>query len=235
MTSPRWNLHWNSRFEGPDKDDLFSPVQRTKNGKSITRKEFQEVINHVSYHLSLTPQDKVLELFCGNGVMTYALASRSAEITAVDYSKSLLGRLDRNKPENVITFLNDVMELNLSKASFSKVVAYAGFQYLSEDQAAVLIARISKWLVPSGNLFIGDLPDIYRRSEFAMGGQGEHSYFDAVIKDGDPIGTWYDPYWIKGILERACFDKVEILEQPYGHLNSHYRFDVSARRSSRYE
>ena len=113
MTSSRWKLHWNSRSEGPDRNDLFGPVQRTKNGENITNQEFNEVISHVSRHLSLSQEDKILELFCGNGVMTNALASGSAGVTAVDYSKILLSRLERNKPENVITVLSDVMELSL--------------------------------------------------------------------------------------------------------------------------
>jgi ubiquinone/menaquinone biosynthesis C-methylase UbiE len=225
-----WKLHWYERGITYKSLDTNLAVQRTRGGIPISQKSFDEIMSYVSTVLKLKKNDSVLELFCGNGVMTIPLSKICKSIVAVDFSKSLLETLLEQKPVNVEIILGDVLNLDLPLKKFDKVLAYAGIQYLTEPEMAMLIKQVHRFLVPGGTLFIGDIPDSAKKWEFFTTPAREREYFEGLTSNSDSIGTWYDKKWLIKLLENFGFNCVEILTQPKTQINSHYRFDVAAKK-----
>lgn len=100
----------------------------------------------------------VLELGCGWGSLTLWMAARypDSRITAVSNSVPQREHIQAQCRErglgNVNVITQDVNQLELDAASFDRVVSVEMFEHVRNYQ--VLLERISRWLRPSGRLFV---------------------------------------------------------------------------------
>jgi SAM-dependent methyltransferase len=87
-----WKSFWQSyrRKEVAGTDDLYFEVGKTVNGKPLSEEAFQLSIQLIAAGLELSAEDRLLELCCGNGLVTRCLAPLVAEIRAVDFASHLI-------------------------------------------------------------------------------------------------------------------------------------------------
>ena len=92
MAKVDWKNFWQSyrQKEILNEQDLFFEVGKTVNQRPISEKAFTLSINLIRRGLELGTRDKLLELCCGNGLMTRRLASLVSEIRAVDFAEHLI-------------------------------------------------------------------------------------------------------------------------------------------------
>lgn len=228
MTSQRWKAFWEkqgSQFKGKNKN---LGVQRSRSGVPSSLEEDAKLMSHIYSMINLKASDDVLELFCGNGLITIPLSKKCKSVLAVDFSENLIDEIHSLRLENVETVMENVMKLDYSSRRFDIVIAYAGIQYLSEQEVAQLMTKIIECIKPGGTLLIGDIPDVEKRWQFISTSKYEERYFDDLIIMGDPIGTWYEKSWILKLLNHVGFDDSQVMQQPDSQINSHYRFDVIA-------
>ncbi|MET0288196.1 MAG: class I SAM-dependent methyltransferase [Pseudoxanthomonas sp.] len=101
---------------------------------------------------------RILELGCGWGSLTLWMAERypQARITAVSNSrlqKTFIEDRCRDRAIfNVEVITTDVNQLELTQASFDRVVSIEMFEHMRNYQE--LLGRIAGWLVPGGKLFV---------------------------------------------------------------------------------
>jgi SAM-dependent methyltransferase len=113
MDAIDWRDFWNSYRKATveSEDDLFVEVGKTVGGRPISRAHFRLTIERIAARLRLTPNDRLLELCCGNGLVTRALAPVVAEIEAVDFSKHLIAHARaETKSGKLRYFCADVLE-----------------------------------------------------------------------------------------------------------------------------
>ena len=100
----------------------------------------------------LRPGDQVLDLGCGTGTLTVALAARAARVRAIDASEEMVrqtaARAARAGAENVQAVRTDLFDPDLEPGSCDVVTAFDVLCYV-EDQVAAL-ARIRSLLKPGG-------------------------------------------------------------------------------------
>ncbi len=105
----------------------------------------------------LAPDQRILELGCGWGSLTLWMAEKypTAQITAVSNSRTQKTHIDAEAARRgfanveVITADMNVFDIN---RTFDRVVSVEMFEHMKNYQ--VLLARIARWLVPGGNLFV---------------------------------------------------------------------------------
>ncbi len=98
----------------------------------------------------LHPGERVLELGCGTGYFTRALASTGAQITAIDISVDLLAAAQRECPsENVSFEVQNAYDLTAADATFDSVVGSSVLHHLEVDAALQEIHRVLK---PGGSV-----------------------------------------------------------------------------------
>jgi 2-polyprenyl-3-methyl-5-hydroxy-6-metoxy-1,4-benzoquinol methylase len=95
-------------------------------------------------------REKVLELGCGTGYLTRALAQTGAAITAIDISPDLLKVARRDYPADNVTFeVQNAYALTYPGATFDSVVGSSVLHHLEIDQA---LAQINRVLRPGGTI-----------------------------------------------------------------------------------
>ena len=93
----------------------------------------------------LTPDMNVLELGCGSGDFTKALAETKARITAVDISPNLIACARKKVPDTNVSFkVENAYELNYADNTFDAVVGNSILHHLEMDQAFKEIRRVLK-------------------------------------------------------------------------------------------
>jgi len=94
--------------------------------------------------------EKILELGCGTGHFTRALAQTEAAITAIDISPDLLTVARRDCPSDNVTFeVQNAYALTYPDATFDSVVGSSVLHHLEIEPA---LAQINRVLRPGGTI-----------------------------------------------------------------------------------
>lgn len=226
MNDKYWLEFWKKHGRASIKKDEQTQVLRTFNKQPINQEIWIHTLNYLDSQFSLSSSDDVLELCCGNGLFTEHIANRCRSITAVDISADLLDKLKQRNIKNLEILQSDIRKINFEDYSFSHILLYAGIQYLSEAEVAILMGRIFKWVKPGGLMFVGDIPDRARIWSFYNTPEREKLYFDNQISGADMVGTWFDKSWLLKLANSLGFHDARIIEQPSEQINAHYRYDM---------
>jgi SAM-dependent methyltransferase len=101
--------------------------------------------------------ERGLEIGCGKGLFTRALAQRCRRVTAIDLSPGMLAEAKARVPDNVELVLGDALELELGEADCA--VSIATFHHL---EMAPMLRKLRPALRPGGVLVVHDLADCPR-------------------------------------------------------------------------
>lgn len=123
------------------------------------RKEVERMISW----LGLPPGSKVLDLCCGMGRHSLALAEAGYEVTGVDLSEVLLREARSQKGAEQVTWLrSDMRDLPLTGGFDAVVNLFTSFGYFEEDEEQVKVLReIYRMLKPGGKFVIDYLNPAY--------------------------------------------------------------------------
>lgn len=214
-----WKIFWN---EAGKNTDALTQVQRfnSKNPEIIS----QTAIRIIEL-LSISNKDDVLDVCCGNGLITKEISTHCNSITGVDFSDSLLDFANKNSAGDTIIYSKQDA-LNLSFANkFDKAYLAFSFQYFeSYEHGKKAIENILMHLKPGGKLLLTDLPDKSRWGNFYNSLPKKLFYLKQKLFGNEPMGK----FWSETELNKICQElnlkgsKIsQTKEMPY----SYYRFD----------
>lgn len=128
--------------------------------------DMQQIAEYTAQLLELTPQDTLLDLCCGNGLLTRELALRTKSVLGFDYSPVLLEQArEISDADNIDYAEGDATKVAeaLAGQRFDAVVLSAAFQYFDEQAGSDVLAGIAGVLKPGGRAAILDIPDREKR------------------------------------------------------------------------
>ena len=100
------------------------------------------------------PTDRVLDMGCGWGTISYALAPRVREVVGVDFSERAVAGCNARVPvhgvDNVVFQVADARATGLKAGSFEAVVAADLFEHLYPDDSEAVAAEAFRVLAPGG-------------------------------------------------------------------------------------
>jgi ubiquinone/menaquinone biosynthesis C-methylase UbiE len=116
----------------------------------------------ISGLLDVQPEDRVLDLCCGNGLVTIRVAKRVNSVMGVDFSAALLAQAQSDFSAPNITYRHgDARDLSKVTAGeiFDKAYISFAFQYFDEKSGQDVLRGLHRVLKPGGRLALVDIPN----------------------------------------------------------------------------
>jgi hypothetical protein len=224
MEKVNWHEFWSGYCKGEVKNehDLFVEVGKTVAKEPISQAAFDLSIDLVRRDLELNGSDRLLELCCGNGLMTLRLAPFVREIRAVDFAQHLIDSARKFRNVANVQYVcaeaaGYISELAANETFVpSKILLSDALGYFEPDALASVLASASKLTthklifaatgIPCDDLKWNfyNTPERVRRYE-------ENQRLASNSNDG--IGRW----WRREELERLARDQdlnLVIKDQP---------------------
>ena len=223
--SDYWKQHYDEAvLRNPSSP--FKQIGKTIKGVEIQTSQIDLIVAHIAESLALTKKDRLVDLGCGNGVLTVRLAKKISSVVGIDFTRGLLEYAENNFSAHNITYLfSNITELDcVSRIDATKLCMFEVLQHLNEIEFSRLLANLAN--LPSGVLFfIGGVPDKQRLRNFYDTDE-KYTYFANCEREGRPhLGQW----WFASTIEDISNDygwSMNELSQPQGLYTEYYRFDA---------
>lgn len=226
-----WRSHWKEATRVPS-DDIgaaLGQVGKTTLGVPVEVDQLSMIIERILVALSPSAGDRVVDLGCGNGLITTHIADHVAFIHGFDISPQLIedAKAYRAGP-NVHYDVADLTSANFLRGDSqrsNKAYSYEVFQYFAEAEVATIFNELAT-RSSIDLLFVGSVPSREHIDMFYDTPARRKYYEDANARDEEQIGTW----WAKERLAEIASDhgfSCEIRDQNPELYTSHYRFDAT--------
>jgi ubiquinone/menaquinone biosynthesis C-methylase UbiE len=145
-------LHSNKQFKtgawaSPQRADVYD--QTTSSKSDLTHFVTTEFLERLVQRIA--PGAKVLDLGCGTGVLTKALAARGYDTTGLDISRAMLEKIHPESPSDRITLWEgDVYALPFPDASFDGIVTRWVIPHFRDWP--LIVKEAARVLKPGGTL-----------------------------------------------------------------------------------
>jgi ubiquinone/menaquinone biosynthesis C-methylase UbiE len=130
----------------------------------------------------LRPGDRVLDVACGTGSLSFALESTGAAVTGVDISghmlrvaRKKLRRLERKRRVNLTFIEHDARQLPFPDANFDAATISFALHDMPQDAQVAVLREMKRVTKPSGSVIVAD----YRRPSNALGRTLAHLFISS--------------------------------------------------------
>jgi SAM-dependent methyltransferase len=225
------NDYWVKFWQDYGKDaaqskDEQTQVLRTYNKQPITPELWEFTYDFIEESLRLEAQDDVLDLCAGNGLISKRFAEKCKSVVSVDISPDLIHKIDTDAYPNIRPVNADIRDAQFEDGQFSKVIIYAGLQYLNHKETIELFQKVYRWLRPGGLFFLGDLPDAGKKWVFFNTPERQAVHFQNILEDKAIVGTWFEPDFLEKLAGFAGFSRTKILPQHEDMIYAKFRYDM---------
>lgn len=220
-----WHEFWNS---GPmvRSDDPCKQVGRTQNRKNYSTDDIDLLTRRILDFLKADPGKDLLELACGNGMVTHRIAPHFKSVKAVDFSRPLIEQARKNfARDNVEYAVGDAVELGGEEGRYDAILVYFAFQYFEPAQARVMFSHFQRLLRPGGRILLGEVADGDRVWNFYRGFRGRWRYYTDLLRGTPIIGYWWKPAELLQLADDAGF-RLTLSYLPKGFPGHYFRMDA---------
>lgn len=145
-----------------DMDDPYGWDERVEAWEDVASTDaFHALRDAVCARAQPRPDDRVVDLGAGTGLIALALAPSVAEVAAVDISEQMLAQLDAHAAadgiENVRGVVADLRALPLEDESVTLAVSNYAFHHLERADKELALSEVRRVLVPGGRLVVCDM------------------------------------------------------------------------------
>lgn len=228
MPSDKIRLLYDDYARTCDPDDLLGQVRRTVGGQAVDQHQVDMIVQAVLTYLDLLRDDVVLDLCCGNGLLTSRVLERCAGGVGVDMGEYLISVARKNFEQSpsktyVVADVESFVEDQPEPQRFTKALCYGSFSYLSDEGAGRVLAALRRRFRRITRLVLGNLPDKAMAREFF----GLERYVEGIESDHETVlGRWRTEAEVKELAEAAGW-RVAFARMPGGYYGASYRFDAT--------
>ena len=219
-----WKKHFNENVK-KFKSAFLKQVDMTVNGKEVDDVQINLRSNSIINNLSLQSSDILLDICCGNGIITQKISRYVSFIYAIDFSEELIKvAKSTNTANNINYILGNAVNMYYDEfTKVNKVCMQSCLQYLTPQEFYKLLHNLS--VLNNIIVYISNIPDKEKIWDYYNTDEKKAFYFQRE-KDGKPhIGTWWNKKDIEKIITNNGF-KFKFLSINKNMNTSYYRFDV---------
>lgn len=226
-----WQSFWKDyrTIDTQQEADLFFQVGKTIDKLPITYDIFTKMIEDIVQSLKLTKNDILLELCCGNGLLTYPLSNFSKFVYAFDFAKKMIDNAKRFKNNgNIIYTVGDAktnfFELFEFEGMPNKFLINDSLAYFAQDDLKTILATILNYS-KNFSFYITGIPSEELKWNFYNTEERKKTYLSDV-ENGDcynnGMGKWWSIIELKQLAEEYGLEC--IIEMP----SKFYNYRVNA-------
>jgi cyclopropane fatty-acyl-phospholipid synthase-like methyltransferase len=232
-SNPYENFDHDEFSRSKPRDDFLGQIRRTVNGHPVSEEQMELIENSLVLGLQLSKEDKILDLACGNGILSKRLFEKCSGLHGVDLSAFLISVAQeyfQNMPRykfsqsDIVDFLRNDSEC----LEFNKVICYGSFSYLSEEAAKETLSLLYTKYPNVSRVYIGNLPDYDKRHLFFTRSAPREELLQVHTTT---IGIWRSEEEFCA-LSSECGWKPTIRHIDESFYSSKYRYDVLLKRET---
>jgi cyclopropane fatty-acyl-phospholipid synthase-like methyltransferase len=225
-----WKEFWDTFPAGFDDKCFYRQVGKTFQGEPISQWQFDLLVRDVQSKIDLKPDDSVLDLCCGNGLITRQIAAKCKTVMAIDFSEALISIAQKyQSAPNIRYCCKSALDIGpedlINGEPFTKIYMYEALQHFQPEDLAPLISRIGSVCTGSTIILLASVTDADRLTMFYDTPEHLEEYYRKKVRGDLMLGTWWDKSFIRDECEQQNFD-CAFYDQPSGLHTAHYRFDV---------
>jgi cyclopropane fatty-acyl-phospholipid synthase-like methyltransferase len=228
-----WREYWKDfprRFGG---GDFCRQVGRTANGGEPTpAPELKTVIEEASSLLKLGPQDRLLDLCCGNGLLTARFAGECKEVVGIDFSEPMIRiASEHHSGPNIQYIEGSVLDLDqyFDAAAFDKICMVESLAYFGRDDLGRILHGVAAVGAPNVALLFSGVLDDEAKASFFNTPERRAAYEQQKREGKEIMGRWWTRPEIVQIAAQQGY-LPEFSSQDALLNTAHYRFNVVMRR-----
>jgi SAM-dependent methyltransferase len=207
-------------------------VGKTVRGDPVSESMLDIIGQATNDVLRLKPEEILLELGCGTGLMSKLLAPKVSRLFGVDmvpqFENYFLQALS-DTSDNGTFYCGDIRVMSYKPfAEATACFAYEVFQHLSYKEIGVVARKLLRETRVS-KAFFGGVLDLSKRAKFESMRENASPEQPDDSPNLSNLGFWHDSGEIAQILT-DCGWSVSRLAQPPDLYTSHYRFDIAIER-----
>lgn len=204
---------------------MCKQVGKTVNGVEINDLQLDYITHSLHGNLALCKDDNLMDLCCGNGIITLRIAALVNKVIGIDFSKGLIESAQKNHFSENITYLHhDVLQLQ--GTFFRQATKYCmneALQHLSPQMLDALLSNMHS-LEKGTPFFIGGIPDKDQLRTYYDTDEKWQFYQQSEAVNRPHIGHWWDHKILKAIAGKNGFS-FQYLSQNPKLYTAYYRFD----------
>lgn len=221
-----WKSHYNDsskRFAGA----LLKQVGKTVNGYEVSEDQVRLIVDNMRESLRLSASDYVLDLCCGNGLLTRRYAPLVNQVVGVDYTQGLIdAALQLNQYQNIEYVTADVLCLAPRYLrGVSKVIMYEAIQHFTLEEFGLLLDGLSDLEVGT-RFLIGSVPDKNKLKTYYDTEEKFKFHLQREAEGRPHIGRWWLSEEIDQLSSSRGFRASHLLQQRPALYTAYYRFDM---------
>jgi len=215
------------------RDDFLGQIRRTVDGNPVSEEQMQLIEDTIVEMLQLDTTDRVLDLACGNGILSRRLFDKCCKLFGVDLSEFLIS-VAKEYFEKIPEYrfsqrdIVDFLRVDSECLTFNKAFCYGSFSYLSEPSARESLNLLYTRFPEISVFYIGNLPDYDRRDAFFTRSKPSE---DDLRLHTTSIGIWRSEQEFCD-LSRACGWRPFVHRMNDKFYSSSYRYDVLLKRDN---
>lgn len=219
-----WQKYWNELAQN---SDFHAQVGRTVANKPLDNEIIEKIVARIVQILDLQAEDILLDVCCGNGMISHHLAKYCKAVIGVDISSEQISLAKQfNSAENISYFVADATKLSeVIHNQANKINLYFSFQYIdTQEKGERTLAEMKKCLLANGKILIGDVPEKEKRMRFYTSLRSKIWYVYYELRKKNPMGKFWHYKEMLHIAQKTGFT-IEKIAQPEEFPYSHYRCD----------
>lgn len=221
--------YYDGRVETLSKNDYLTQVGHTVSGKPISEDQLKGIYDEIINQLNLSKNDTLLDLCCGNGLITKRLAAHCNKVTAIDTSAKMIEiAVSSQYADNIHYIKGDALNFTLLDhdiRNVTKVLMYGALQHFNFSDFTKLLKDINLTCPHVDSIFFGFVPNIDKRWQFYDSLAKRIQYLIRKFKGQCVMGTWWSKNDIKKFCEQHGFD-CHFADRKEGDYGYPYRFHI---------
>lgn len=219
----KWEHFWDTQATSSDQAQQVGRISR--HGKSLP---LTELANYIVQKIDLNPNDKLLDVCCGNGALSWLLAQNVGEFTGVDLSAKQIERARQMYPEGNWQQLA-AENLGALNKRYNKITLNFSFQYFTSNRQAMAVLRAMRLCASDdAQLLITDIPDVNFWHLYYPNTKSRLRWLFQKLTGKESMGKFWQQQKLAELCQKAGFEAV-FIQQPDHFPYAWYRFDCLLR------